>query len=343
MFEFQSILARLVFLALLMESLLPRIAFGQQPCGTDGLKVRMDSNAAYAALNEQEKVVIPYEKRPLVALTSNLVKVSLTYTHEKWGVLDRQNHQVLPLEYDYLEAAGCDYLQARKGDESFLFDLKGKVVYHEAGKFSFEAYSRFNRLLIKHIEPNANQRTDAIRILDLHTKRQVFAQSPCSGANPLRIDWNTASDKKTHASGVLPFFEVRAAEGSGGAKLVDVQGKVVFDNIDGSIFADAGGVVYLYRNQKPVIITDTLLQPIPWLSGQYDLVRRIGPAVRFWQVSRNGKSGLLDGKGRVILPLQYPGQLHYVGANNYLLSEYRNNITFHSLITANHRLIDLGQ
>ena len=343
---YQLIIAQLVYLSLFLIGL-PQIVFGQQPCGKGGLKVKMDSNAAYAALDEQEKVVIPYEKRPLVVLSQSLVKVSSTYTNEKWGVLDRQNHQLLPLEYDYLEVAGCDYLQGRKGDESFLFNSKGQVVYHETGKFSFAAYPRFNRFVIAHIEPGPNQRTDAIRILDLHTLKQVFAQNPGSGAELLTIDWNTTPPgEKRRGGGILPFYKVwTSAPGSGGSKqltrIIDLQGKVLFDNIDRWVSVDAGGVVYLHSDYKPVIITDTLMRPIPWLNG-YDEVRRNGPRSRYWQVSRDGKSGLLDGKGRVVLPLQYAGQFSYVGANSYILSEYRGKTMFRSLITADRKLIDLA-
>jgi DNA-binding transcriptional regulator/RsmH inhibitor MraZ len=337
---FRSLPVALSGLLLLANFLLSQPAWAQ----ASGLRVNMNSEGAYAALDEQGTVVIPYEKRPLVVLTPNLVKVSATYTHEKWGMLDRQNHLLLPMEYDYLEAAGSGYLQGRKGDESFLFNSKGETIHHESGKLRFAAYARFNRLLVEHIEAGPNERTDAVRILDLHTKRQVFAQSPSAGIEPLHIDWNTAPGNKKHASGMLPFFEVRAAQvGTGAQKVVDAQGKVLFDNIDRAIFADAGGVVYLYSEHQPVIVTDTLLRPIPWLSGQYDGVRRNGPANRYWQISRAGKSGMLDGKGRVVLPLQYPGQLHYAGANNYLLSEYRGNVTYRSLITADRRLIDLAQ
>lgn len=334
---------RLRFLLALLPIVLFSFAAAAQWCATGELKSKSISGG-WGIVDAQDRVVIPFDNRPVVVLTDNLIKVSPTHIQPKWGLLNRQARLLLPQEYDELELAGCPYVGGRRGAESFLFDENGQVLLREAGNHRFMVYPKLNRVVASHIGQNGH--VDAIKILTLSTKKPVYALNPASGAYPLRLD--LARGRGPEKTRFLPFFEVSVSEpGSGGSKqnrrVLDLQGKVLFDSIDAGIDTDyQRGLVYLRTRTRPMVLTDTLLRPIKFLSYKYNWVSPIGPNQRWWAVNKDGKSGVLDKTGKVILPVKYPGQLHYAGNNNFLLSEYRNNVLFRSIITADQRLIDLG-
>ncbi|MGI4874742.1 MAG: WG repeat-containing protein [Janthinobacterium lividum] len=335
---------RFTYPFLLLLCLLPLATRAQGLCDASGLTTKMSGDGAWAVLNARGQVVIPYAQRPLILLTANLVKVGQASGPSRWTIFNSQGHQVLPQEYEVVEAAGCDHIQVQQGNETLLLNASGQTVYREAGQHHFTALPHFNRLLVT--EVGSNQLTGAVRILELGSKRQVYTQSPAAEASPLYLD--LTQEPGTQQVHFLPFIKVTTIVPDRNRvrvqrydRVLDLRGKVLFDSIDAGIETSQQGLVYLYRRGHPVIITDTLLRPIPYLS-HYETVVPTGPGRRWWAVSRAGKSGLLDHTGRVLVPVQHPGQFTYVGDNLFLLHEYRNRFSHYSLLTSDQHLVDLG-
>lgn len=327
---------------LLLLCLFSLAAQSQGLCNASELTTDMNAEGAWAVLNARGQVVIPYAKRPVILLTANLVKLGSASGPARWTVFNSQGRQLLPQQYDVVEAAGCDHIQVQQGEETLLLNASGQVVYREAGQHVFTALPRFNRLLIA--EVGRKQLTGAVRILELTSKRQVYTQSPAAEAAPLYLD--VTPTQGTQQIRLLPFIKVTTIVAGRSRvqryeRVLDLQGKVLFDSIDAGIETLRQGLVYLRRSGRPVIVTDTLLRPVPALSD-YETVFPTGPGGRWWAVTQGGKSGLLDRSGRVVVPVQHLGQFTYVGDHMFLLRESRNRFTHYSLLTSDQRLVDLG-
>lgn len=333
---------RSAYLHLLLFCLLSLSAQSQGLCNASGLTTKRSGDGAWAVLNAKGQVVIPYAQRPVILLTANLVKVGRASGPSRWKVFNSQGHQVLPQEYEVVEPAGCDHIQVQQGDETLLINANGQTVYREAGQHRFMALPHFNRLLVS--EVGLKQLTGAVRILELENKRQVYTQSPAAEATPLYLD--LTHEQGTQRIRLLPFIKVTTIVPGRDRvqrydRVLDLQGKVLFDSIDAGVETTRQGLVYLLRRNRPAIVTDTLLRPIPYLV-QYQMAVPTGPGGRWWAVTQNGKSGLLDHTGRVLMPVQYPGQFIYVGNNLFLLHERRSQFNHYALLTADRHLVDLG-
>ena len=331
-----------LFLGLLFLHLVAIAAPAQGLCDASGLTTKMNGEGAWAVLDARGQVIIPYARRPVHVLTGNLVKVGHASGPPRWAVFNAQGRQVLPQEYEAVEAAGCDHIQVQQGDETLLLDARGQVVYREAGQHLFTALPRFNRLLVA--EVGRNQVTGPVRMLELASKREVYSQRPAAEAAPLYLDLTPA--KGPQRIRLLPFLKITTIiPGQSRAqrleRVVDLQGKVLFDALDAGVETGPRSLVYLRRRGRPVIVTDTLLRPVPALSG-YDAIVPTGPGSRWWAVSRGGKSGLLDASGRIVVPVQQSGEFFYVGNHQFLLRDYRNRLTHYSLLTPDRQLVELG-
>ncbi|WBO86089.1 WG repeat-containing protein [Hymenobacter yonginensis] len=303
----------------------------------------MNADGAWAVLDARGRVVIPYAQRPVRVLTSSLVKVGHNSGPARWAVLNLQGRQLLPQEYEEVESAGCDHIQLQQGNETLLLDARGQVVYREPGTHHFTALPRFNRLLVA--EVGRNQVTGPVRMLELTSKREVYTHRPAAEAAPLYLDLTPA--RGAQRIRLLPFLKITTIiPGKNQVqrieRIVNLQGQVLFDSLDAGVETGPQQLVYLRRRGHPVIVTDTLLRPLPALSGYASIVPT-GPARRWFAVARDGKSGLLDASGRPVVPTQQTGQFFYVGNRQFLLRDVRNRRTHLALFSPERGLVDVGE
>jgi hypothetical protein len=315
-----------------------------------GLRHKRGDNGKWGVLDENDVLIIPFMYGFTKPMTSDLIKVTdAPGTYPKWGAINRQGKQVLPMEYDWLEPAGCNNMQGKKDGKTFLFNTQGKVLYQAAGNVEFQLYPRLHRLVVStvHADPARPSRVISA-VLDTRTYAPAVPASKlvgAIGANQLFASVSLGGNKQPTRK-LLPFFEtIYSAKEDGSQasyKLTDVQGRVLFDSVSSYSYSPDRAVVFVYRNGRPLIVTDTLLRPIKWLSGQYYGVQYTGPGNRWWAVARNGKFGVLDGTGKVLLPLKYVGEgLDYVGNNWFKLSTHRGGDYDYTFISTTNRVVDL--
>ena len=317
-----------------------------------GLRHKRGDNGKWGVLDEGNALIIPFAYEFTKPLTPDLIKVTNSPGAVKlWGAVDRQGKQVLPMEYDWLEPAGCQNLQGKKDGKTFLFNSQGKVLYQAAGNVEFQLYPRLHRLVVSTVRPDRAHPSRVISaVLDTRTYQPAVPPSTLVGEiGATQLFATVVPDiRKQPGRKVLPFFQVvhpyKDGDGSQAVhRLTDVQGRTLFDSVSSYSYAPERGVVFIYRNRRPPhIITDTLLRPIKWLSGKYDYVQYTGPANRWWSVGRGGKFGVLDGTGKVLVPVKYPGEaLDYVGNNWFKLITRNGGDQDFTFLSTTGRVVDL--
>ncbi|MGI4734634.1 MAG: WG repeat-containing protein [Janthinobacterium lividum] len=317
-----------------------------------GIRHKRGDNGRWGVLDERDNLIIPYKYGFTQPLTLDLIKVTNEQrADEKYGAVDRQGKQILPIVYDWLEAAGCQHLQGRKDGVSFLFNAQGKVLYQTPGIWEFQLYPDFHQLLVSSVHPDPVSPSRVITaVLDTRTYKPVVPASKLVGqiGASLLSDVRADDSRKPPVYKSLPFFTVGYPDqGHGGTRAIsrftDLRGRTLFDSVSSYQYASQLGFVFIYRNRRgSPIVTDTLLRPVKWLSNKYATVTWTGPANRWWAVSQGGKFGVLDGTGKVILPVEYQAEhLDYVGNNWFRLSVHRGGDYDFFFVSAKNRVVDL--
>ncbi|MBF9143740.1 WG repeat-containing protein [Hymenobacter properus] len=350
---------RFKFWCLLLSSVLWRLPVVQaQECGllgineSYGLRHKRDDNGKWGVLDERNVLIIPFTYEFTNPMTPDLIKVTMSPGAVKmWGAIDRQGKQVLPMEYDELEAAGCQHLQGRKDGITYLFNAQGRVLYKEAGTLRFEMYPGLHRLVVSklHLDP-VHPSAIISAVLDTRTFSPAVPASTLvgeAGANQL-FATVVPNLKQQPVRKLLPFFMVPYRNQSSNGvqplhRITDVQGHTLVDSVIGYSYATTQSVVFINRSLgSPEIVTDTLLRPIKWLSGKYAFVQPTGPGNRWWLVGSREKFGVLDGTGKVVVPIKYKGEgFDYVGNNWFRLHTRNRGDTDFTFISTANRVVDL--
>lgn len=350
---------RLRFLCLLLSGVwLGPSAVLAQECGllgineSYGLRHKHGDNGKWGVLDERNVLIIPFTYEFTNPMTPDLIKVTMSPGAVKmWGAIDRQGKQVLPMEYEELEAAGCQHLQGRKDGITYLFNSQGKVLYKAVGTLQFEMYPSLHRLVVSklHVDP-VHPSAIITAVLDTRTFTPAVPASTLVGELAARQLYATVVPglKQQPVRKTLSFFQVpyRTLIGSEGlnlGRITDVQGRTLVDSVSGYNYDPKQGIVFINRNQRPPeVVTDTLLRPIKWLSGKYAFARPTGPGNRWWLVGSRDKFGVLDGTGKVILPLKYKGEgFDYVGSNWFRLSTRNGGDQDFTFISTANRVVNL--
>ncbi|MBG8555037.1 WG repeat-containing protein [Hymenobacter guriensis] len=289
-----------------------------QQCYTLGLQGKHDAERRYAVVNEQGQALTPYQYAAVVFLTRDLVRVAEGTDHRnlKWGVVGRQGKLILPVAYDEVSSASCEHIMARQGPATLLYNLQGRELLRDSiVNVHFTAFPAVDRLIVHYRKTPPSR--GRIKLVGLQDPGKVYYTGPAQQAQAIAYPLGKGYR-------LLPFFEVvppaRPAEGvrpEQSLRLVlDRNGRVLFDSI--TVVNAGPKLIYLW-GLRYTIVTDTLLRPISSLSYRYQHVQAMGPHNRWFAVSRQGKSGVIDRDGKVIVPLIHEGSIRYTGRGTFLI------------------------
>lgn len=299
------------FRLVLLLMLLGRAGQVSAQC-TDFRLTRDYKAGLYGAVDRQTRqVVIPYQFNFALDFPGNYLLVTDNYQNAKtrWGLAGAGGELVLPKQYRAIYAPECGLLAARDDKTTTLFDSQLKVLY-EADVTRLFTDRKNNRIIT---ERTVEERLAEVKLVDFST-HQVYFQRLAQFIWPvfsLRAPASTVPKP-------LPFYEVRYAgpnrTASDLSSIIDVNGNIRFDSV--SSLNIAGNFTRMFQRGK-VIIADSNLVVNRALSYRFEVLQPLTNPARWLMVMQNGKSGVVDLKGRFIIQPTHNGSFTYLGHKSF--------------------------
>lgn len=286
---------------------------GQASAQCSDYRLTRDSkDGLYGAVDRQTKqVVIPYRFTFALDFPGNYLLVTDKNQDKetRWGLAGAGGELVLPKKYRAIYAPECGLLAARDDQTTTLFDSQLKVLYQADVTRLFTARKN-NRIIT---ERQVEERLAEVKLVDFTTHR-VYFQRLAQFIWPvfsLRLPTSTVRQP-------MPFYEVRYAGPNRTAgdlsSIIDVDGKIRFDSVHSLDIS--GNFTRMFRRGK-VIIADSNLVVNQALSYRYEVVQPLTNPARWLMVMQNGKSGVLDLKGRFVIQPTQNGSFTYLGRKSF--------------------------
>ncbi len=279
---------------------------------SDSRLTRDYKDGLYGAVDRQTgQLVIPHLFNFVLDFPGNYLLVTNKYQSAKtrWGLAGAGGELVLPKKYLAIYAPECGLLAARDDKTTTLFDSQRNVLY-EADVTSIATDRKNNRLIT---ERKLTERLAEVKLMDFTTHRVYFQRLATFiwQVFPLRAPGSTVRQP-------VPFYQVRypGPNGTSGdlSCIIDANGKILFDSV--STLTISGNFTRMFQRGK-AIIADSNLVVNQGLSYKYEVVQPLNDPARWFMVLQNGKSGVVDSKGRFVIQPAQKGSFTYLGRNSF--------------------------
>lgn len=257
---------------------------------------------------------------------------------EKWGAIDLQGNEVVPMIYDNVQAWRNDFVTAHKGDNISLIDLTGRVVL--SGAF-WEIERRHDYIV-------ASSRSDDKHHIYTLTGEKLISCDYCGGENYgsvfvlidrsrgyrlydiARRQYLTPYYQSLEIDGEMTEF--RDKNGKAGM-LSTTTGKVLFQGDYGSLWGFRGHdyAVATDNNDRSILI-DRQGKTIYLAPDGYELSASLNlidsdrqKSVYTLENTSTGQYGVADASGNFIIPPVYDRISNHLGGDIYMAEIEKNH------------------
>lgn len=252
--------------------------------------------------------------------SSKLIKVM---ENDKWGVLYTNGNVLIPLSYDEIGELFIEYIVVKQNDHYGLVNIKGEFIIPPA-------YDEIDKSYHDERLYEISSSSEYFSVKKNKKWKYLLANNDCRNNN--EYDWISGpfeydnyivkqNEKfgivNRYGTVILPsiYEEIHTNHGfyvlcSKGQKgLCDNNGKLIipfsYDNIE--IISRKSAIIEK-EEKYSLFFFDNAKAPI-----EYDGIRRIYGA--FYKVTKNGKCGIMDDQGNIIIPMIYD-YIHHSGKKN---------------------------
>ncbi|EAY28767.1 conserved hypothetical protein [Microscilla marina ATCC 23134] len=268
-------------------------------------------------LNKKGKVVVPIVYSYAYYLSDQLI---LLKKNKKYGVVDVNNQPILPIKYDKISSSLLfeQFLAAGNHQYIGMFDTQGKQVL-PIKYTKIEASSSMIKLTSAHHKVGLANAKGKLIVSPKYDYINPYA----NGLMPVQRNKKTGYINAQGKEVIVCQYE-SGGQFKQGHALVKTQGKWGIINTKGEMVVDAiydyinlddlkSGTQYIQaqKNQKYGMINLQGSTTISFIHDSY--IYKHNGSTPIFVVKINGKSGVIDYKENILIPIEYDNVVYYNG------------------------------